>query len=153
MANAGRPSEHLTEAISPDGSTWHTAEVNVTNVVVSGGATATVHPAAASISLDKVNDLIRRTVIAPAVKDVAEQQAYQKELVPTRDAEGKPVKVKPEMHHVSEGYVSSAVQRSVSQGLLGEIVALLVKEMLGHFNKPVAPAPAVTTGGSTVTSG
>lgn len=104
------------------------------NAVVSPGGTpaaAPATPAASAINLDKVTTLIRKSVVVPAMKDVADQQANLKALTP--------VAKNPVAHHVSESFIGSVVRNAASGGLINDIIALIVQELLGHFNKPTPP--------------
>ena len=85
-----------------------------------------------AVNLDPVAALIRKQVVAKAVNELAAQQGKLKSLVPSPK--------NPDMHHVSEGFVGAVVRKAASQGLLEDIIALIVRELIALFNKPAAQA-------------
>jgi hypothetical protein len=106
--------------------------------VAVAGKSAPAAPAVTAVNLDKVTALIRKEVVTKAVKQVAAQQANLKSLVPSPKNS--------EMHHVSENFVGSVVRSAADQGLLAEIINLIVKELIALFNKPAAATRPAASG-------
>lgn len=80
------------------------------------------------ISLDAVTKLIRDEVVGPVSAKVLAQQDKLRALAPDADHT---------MHHVTEGFVGSAVRSAVDQGsLISQVIELVVAELLKAFNKP-----------------